>query len=125
MRHIVRRSGKYPGGCKQNAGNMPGEADSVSFRNKEKEEGLGQAAKDTGTGGDYMGLEEKDLQKRDKKLEQVNEMLSDALSLIILLENDMETQKADGIHTRTLRMVHNTLKGIQRNLSEYIRQREK
>ena len=72
-----------------------------------------------------MGLEEKDLQKRDKKLEQVNEMLSDALSLIILLENDMETQKADGIHTRTLRMVHNTLKGIQRNLSEYIRQREK
>ena len=72
-----------------------------------------------------MGFEKEDLQIQNKKLEQMNEMLSDALSLIILLENDMETQKADCIHTRTLSMVHDTLKGIQRNLFEYIQQEEK
>ena len=36
-----------------------------------------------------MGFE-KDVQEQDKNLEKISEMLSDALSLLILLENDME-----------------------------------
>ena len=71
-----------------------------------------------------MGFEKKEEQGQDIKLEQINEMLSDALSLLILLENDMEIQKSDGIHARILKMIHGNLKGIQKELAVYIRQKE-
>ena len=71
-----------------------------------------------------MGFETKKEQGQDKRREQVNEMLSDALSLLILLENDMEMQKSDGIHARILKMIHKNLKGIQKELSASMRQEE-
>ena len=71
-----------------------------------------------------VGFEKKEEQGQDIKLEQINEMLSDALSLLILLENDMEIQKSDGIHARILKMIHGNLKGIQKELSAYMRQEE-
>lgn len=71
-----------------------------------------------------MGFETKKEQGQDKRREQVNEMLSDALSLLILLENDMEMQKSDGIHARILKMIHKNLKGIQKELSTSMRQEE-
>lgn len=55
-------------------------------------------------------------------LERIDEMLSDALSLLILLENDIEMQKLDGIYTRILKMMHGNLKGMQKELSAYMRQ---
>lgn len=69
-----------------------------------------------------MGFETK--KEQDIKLEQTREMLSDALSLLILLENDMEMQKSDGIHARILKMIHKNLKGIQKELSASMRQEE-
>lgn len=71
-----------------------------------------------------MGFETKKEQGQDIKLEQTREMLSDALSLLILLENDMEMQKSDGIHARILKMIHKNLKGIQKELSAFMRQEE-
>ena len=71
-----------------------------------------------------MGFEKKEEQGQDIKLEQINEMLSDALSLLILLENDMEIQKSDGVHARILKMIHGKVKGIQKELAVYIRQKE-
>lgn len=68
-----------------------------------------------------MGLEQEDTKGKDKKLEQINEILSDTLSLVILLENDMEIQKTDGIYARVLRMIHEHIKSIQKNLSAYMR----
>ncbi len=70
-----------------------------------------------------MGFE-KDVQEQDKNLEKISEMLSDALSLLILLENDMEIQKSDGVHARILKMIHGKVKGIQKELAVYIRQKE-
>lgn len=69
-----------------------------------------------------MGLGKREEQERDEKLEQMGEMLSDALSLLILLENDMEAQKSDGIYARVLRMIHESLKGMKKELSAYMRQ---
>ena len=76
----------------------------------------------TETGGVCMGYVENELQ--EQALERMNEMLSDALSLVILLENDMEIQKSDGVHARILRMVHENMKGAQKELSAYMRQEE-
>lgn len=65
-----------------------------------------------------MEKEHGSLQEEKEVLEQVGEGLMDALSLVILLENDMETQKTDSVHLRIVKMVHDTIKGIQKNLSE-------
>lgn len=67
-----------------------------------------------------MGYEKNESEKQ--ALERIDEMLSDALSLLILLENDMEIQKSDGIYTRILKMMHGNLKGMQKELSAYMRQ---
>lgn len=66
-----------------------------------------------------MGFEKNNLKTKDKKLDWAAEKLSDALSLVIMLENDMEIQKSDCVHTRILKMVHKNLIDIQENLSEY------
>ncbi len=59
-----------------------------------------------------MGYVENELQ--EQALERMNEMLSDALSLVILLENDMEIQKSDGVYARILRMIHENMKGAKK-----------
>lgn len=71
-----------------------------------------------------MGIEKRKAQEQEERLEWLSETLSDALSLAILLENDMETQNFDGIYARILKMMHRSLKGAQKELSAYIR-REK
>lgn len=50
-------------------------------------------------------------------LEKIEEGLLDVLSLVILLENDMESQKSDSIHLRIVKVMHGILTGIQKNLS--------
>lgn len=67
-----------------------------------------------------MGSDKKGIKTKDEKLERVNETLSDALCLVIILENDMEIQKSDCVHARIVKMVHKILKGIQISLSEYM-----
>lgn len=71
-----------------------------------------------------MESERKELRKQGEEWEQVSEILSDTLSLVILLENDLETQKADDIYARLLRMIHEKIKSIQKNVSAYMRWRE-
>lgn len=71
-----------------------------------------------------MGFEKKDVQEENKKLDQIREMLLDVFSLIILLENDMEMQKSDGIYFRILKMIHGNLKDIQKELFTNMRQEE-
>ena len=71
-----------------------------------------------------MGFEKKDVQEENKKLDQIREMLLDVFSLIILLENDMEMQKSDGIYSRILKMIHGNLKDIQKELFANVRQEE-
>ena len=49
-------------------------------------------------------------------LDKINENLLDILSLLIVLENDMETQKSDNVHLRLVKMVHDGIKNIQNGL---------
>lgn len=69
-----------------------------------------------------MGKEQDDINTYE--LEKTEEELLDILSLVILLENDMETQKSDSVHIRIVKMVHDRIKGILKNLSEGNRQTE-
>lgn len=63
-----------------------------------------------------MEAYEKERQCQNINLEKLNEELLDVLSLVILLENDMEAQKVDGIYVRLIKMVHYAIKNIQKNL---------
>ena len=40
-------------------------------------------------------------------VEEARENLQDALSLLIILENDLSTQQADEIYLRAVRVIHN------------------
>lgn len=40
-------------------------------------------------------------------MNKLYEELHDALSLVILLENDCESQQADEVHQRTVRLIRN------------------
>ncbi len=51
-------------------------------------------------------------------VEKAKEYLQDALSLIIMLENDLSTQESDEIHLRAVRVVHEILKKVHHELSE-------
>ena len=42
-------------------------------------------------------------------MSETNEKLKDILSVISLLENDMETQKAEEIHIRAVKLIHKLL----------------
>ena len=42
-------------------------------------------------------------------MEEISEKLQDALSIISLLENDMEAQKAEEIHIRAVKVLHKLL----------------
>lgn len=65
-----------------------------------------------------MEKESKSLQESTKILEKVSEELLDVLSLVILLENDMEAQRSDNVHIRVVKKIHSDIKSIQKNLSE-------
>ena len=45
-------------------------------------------------------------------LENVVDNLQDALSLLIILENDLTTQQADEIYLRVVRMIHEILRKV-------------
>lgn len=50
-------------------------------------------------------------------VEQAKEYLQDAISLIIILENDLSTLDPDEIHLRTVKIIHEILKKILHGLS--------
>lgn len=67
-----------------------------------------------------MGKEQDDINTYE--LDKTEEELLDILSLVILLENDMEAQKSDSVHIRIVKILHDRIKGILKNLSERSRQ---
>lgn len=46
----------------------------------------------------------------ERELNTINEKLQDALSLIIILENDLQSQKVDEVYQRTLHIIHEIIK---------------
>ena len=50
-------------------------------------------------------------------LENVVDNLQDALSLLIILENDLATQQSDEIYLRAVRVIHNLLREVQAELT--------
>lgn len=55
----------------------------------------------------------------EKEMSKLYEELQDALSLVILLENDCESQQADEIHQRTIHIIHEILKSAANDLENY------
>lgn len=51
-------------------------------------------------------------------LSSATEKLQDALSLIILLENDLGMQHSDEIYPRILKMLHQIIKSVQQDLQQ-------
>lgn len=49
-------------------------------------------------------------------LENVADNLQDALSLLIILENDLATQQSDEIYLRVVRMIHEILRKVLEGL---------
>ena len=50
-------------------------------------------------------------------VEKARENLQDAISLLIMLENDLSTQESDEIHLRAVKVTHEILKEVQKELS--------
>ena len=50
-------------------------------------------------------------------VEKAKENLQDAISLLIMLENDLSTQESDEIHLRAVKIVHEILKKASQELS--------
>lgn len=50
---------------------------------------------------------------------EAEDALQDALSLIILLENDMEAQNADSVYLRVVKLEHDALKRMKKSLSAF------
>lgn len=65
-------------------------------------------------------MEEKEdvLRRQEINMRGIEEKLMDVLSLVILLENDMEAQRSDNVHIRVIKKIHSDIKSIQKNLSE-------
>lgn len=59
-------------------------------------------------------------QSENKKLnvEKARENLQDAVSLLIMLENDLSSQHSDEIHLRTVKVTHEILKTLLNELPE-------
>ena len=55
----------------------------------------------------------------EKEMNKLHEALQDALSLVILLENDCESQQADEVHQRTIHIIHEILKSAANDLENY------
>jgi ABC-type Na+ efflux pump permease subunit len=63
-------------------------------------------------GGRHMSQSENKI-----NVEEARENLQDALSLLIILENDLSTQQADEIYLRAVRVIHNLLRDVQAELT--------
>ena len=50
-------------------------------------------------------------------VEKAKENLQDAISLLIMLENDLSTLESDEIHLRAVKVTHEILKEVQKELS--------
>lgn len=50
-------------------------------------------------------------------VEGAREDLQDAISLLIMLENDLSTQQSDEIHLRAVKVTHEILKKVQKELT--------
>lgn len=50
-------------------------------------------------------------------VEEARENLQDALSLLIILENDLSTQQSDELYLRIVRVIHNLLREVQAELT--------
>ncbi len=50
-------------------------------------------------------------------VEEARENLQDALSLLIILENDLTTQQSDELYLRIVRMIHEILRKVQTELT--------
>lgn len=50
-------------------------------------------------------------------VEEARENLQNALSLLIILENDLATQQSDEIYLRAVRVIHNLLRDVQAELT--------
>lgn len=50
-------------------------------------------------------------------VEGARENLQDALSLLIMLGNDLATQQANEIYLRAVRVIHNILRDVQAELT--------
>lgn len=65
-------------------------------------------------------MEEKNSQQPTKtyegRIEEINDRLQDAISLILLLENDFSMQTSDEVYTRTIKMVYRLIKSAQEDL---------
>lgn len=62
----------------------------------------------SGEGGGHMSQSENKI-----NVEGARENLQDALSLLIMLENDLSIQQSDEIHLRVVRVIHNILREVQ------------
>lgn len=51
-------------------------------------------------------------------VEGARENLHDAISLLIMLENDLSTQQSDEIHLRAVKVIHEILRKVQQELTE-------
>lgn len=54
----------------------------------------------------------------EKELNTINEKLQDALSLLIILENDFQSQRTDEVYQRTIHIIHEILKTASKDLKE-------
>lgn len=55
----------------------------------------------------------------ENEMSKLYEELQDALSLVILLENDCESQQTDEVHQRTIHIIHEILKLAINDLENY------
>lgn len=66
----------------------------------------------SGEGGGHMSQSE----NSNINLENTVDNLQDALSLLIILENDLATQQSDEIYLRVVRMIHEILRKVLEGL---------
>lgn len=53
-----------------------------------------------------------------KELNTINEKLQDVLSLLIILENDFQSQHTDEVYQRTIHIIHEILKSALNDLKK-------
>lgn len=91
--------------------------------NRNGKEGGIQNTKTQG-GGIAVELDRDTAQNGAGDLEMVHEDLMDALSLVIMMENDIEMLETGEIYARVLKQVHRIIKNAQEELNLYIRRKQ-
>lgn len=71
-----------------------------------------------------MELDRDTAQNGAGDLEMAHEDLMDALSLVIMMENDIEMLETGEIYARVLKQVHRIIKNAQEELNLYIRRKQ-